>query len=57
VSQVRSVGFWSYTRRDDELEGGRILRLVSKIQNEYELCDPEYTVLPPFEDWELDLAM
>ncbi|GAA4953407.1 TIR domain-containing protein [Actinoplanes utahensis] len=41
MSQVRSVGFWSYTRRDDDLEGGRILRLAGKIQNEYELITGE----------------
>jgi hypothetical protein len=41
VSQARSVGFWSYTRRDDDLENGRILRLASRIQSEYELITGE----------------
>jgi hypothetical protein len=41
VSRIRSVGFWSYTRRDDDLEGGRILRLATKIQSEYELITGE----------------
>ncbi|WP_416902032.1 TIR domain-containing protein [Micromonospora echinospora] len=41
MSQIGSVGFWSYTRRDDHLEGGRILRLAGKIQSEYELITGE----------------
>ncbi|MFD0544340.1 toll/interleukin-1 receptor domain-containing protein [Streptomyces mexicanus] len=31
------VGFWSYTRRDDEIEQGKIKRLVDLISNEFEI--------------------
>ncbi|MDD9376938.1 toll/interleukin-1 receptor domain-containing protein [Streptomyces sp. ZAF1911] len=31
------AGFWSYTHRDDEIEGGRIRRLALKIANEFEV--------------------
>lgn len=41
MNSTRSVGFWSYTRRDDDLEDGRILRLATKIQSEYELITGE----------------
>jgi TIR domain len=31
------VGFWSYTRRDDEIERGKIKRLVRLISDEFEI--------------------
>ncbi|WP_160159599.1 toll/interleukin-1 receptor domain-containing protein [Streptomyces sp. 3213.3] len=31
-----AAGFWSYTHRDDEIEGGRIRRLAQNIANEFE---------------------
>ncbi|MER5387357.1 toll/interleukin-1 receptor domain-containing protein [Streptomyces sp. NPDC002688] len=31
------VGFWSYTRRDDEIERGKIKRLVDLISDEFEI--------------------
>jgi hypothetical protein len=37
MSTNDSVGFWSYTHRDNALEGGRITRLATAIQNEFEL--------------------
>ncbi|WP_149030417.1 hypothetical protein [Kitasatospora sp. MBT66] len=30
-------GFWSYTHRDNDLDGGRILRLAEAIRNEFEI--------------------
>lgn len=35
------ICFWSYTHRDDDLEGGRIRRLANSISNEYELMTGE----------------
>jgi len=32
-----AAGFWSYTRKDDELEGGRIRRLAEKLRAEFAL--------------------
>jgi hypothetical protein len=32
-----AAGFWSYTRQDDELDGGRILRLAHKLRAEFAL--------------------
>ncbi|MDQ7794519.1 MAG: toll/interleukin-1 receptor domain-containing protein [bacterium] len=32
-----SRGFWSYVRRDDEIEGGRISALAALVQDQYEL--------------------
>ncbi len=34
---VSAAGFWSYTRTDDEQDGGRILRLADRIQAEFSL--------------------
>jgi methyl-accepting chemotaxis protein len=31
------AGFWSYTHRDNEADGGRLLRLAQHVQAEYEL--------------------
>ena len=36
-SSNEPVGFWSYTHRDDEIEGGKIRRLVELIANAFEL--------------------
>lgn len=35
------AGFWSYTHRDDELDGGRVRRLADRIRDEYELITGE----------------
>ncbi|MEV0943263.1 TIR domain-containing protein [Micromonospora wenchangensis] len=35
------ICFWSYTHRDDSLEGGRIRRLAASISNEYEILTGE----------------
>ncbi|ANW19538.1 toll/interleukin-1 receptor domain-containing protein [Streptomyces clavuligerus] len=35
------VGFWSYSHRDDELDGGRIRRLAESIAGEFELITGE----------------
>jgi hypothetical protein len=40
-----SIGFWSYTHRDNELEGGRIRRLAAAIQNEYELLTGDSIII------------
>jgi hypothetical protein len=32
-----AAGFWSYTRQDDELDGGRILRLANRLRSEFAL--------------------
>ncbi|MFB7776578.1 toll/interleukin-1 receptor domain-containing protein [Streptomyces bauhiniae] len=37
MHQDEPVGFWSYTRRDDEIERGRIKRLVDLIADEFEI--------------------
>lgn len=37
MSKDAPVGFWSYTRRDDELDRGRIRRLVDLISGEFEI--------------------
>ncbi len=34
-------GFWSYTHRDNDLDGGRIIRLAEAIGNEFELITGE----------------
>lgn len=44
-SATPPAGFWSYTHRDDELEGGRIRRLAEKLQGEYELLTGETLTL------------
>ncbi|MFD3926889.1 TIR domain-containing protein [Streptomyces sp. NPDC058614] len=35
------VGFWCYSRRDDELDGGRIRRLSESIADEFEIITGE----------------
>jgi TIR domain-containing protein len=37
MTSEEPVSFWSYTHRDNALEGGRIRRLADAIANEYEL--------------------
>ncbi|GLF95973.1 toll/interleukin-1 receptor domain-containing protein [Streptomyces yaizuensis] len=37
MNQDEPVGFWSYTRRDDQIERGRIKRLVDLIADEFEI--------------------
>jgi hypothetical protein len=37
----QAVGFWSYTHRDNELNGGRIRRLAQLIADEYEALTAE----------------
>lgn len=37
----QAAGFWSYTHKDDEQDGGRILRLASLIRDEYALLTGE----------------
>ncbi|MFG2284966.1 toll/interleukin-1 receptor domain-containing protein [Streptomyces sp. NPDC048595] len=37
MHQDEPVGFWSYTRRDDEIERGKIKRLVDLISDEFEI--------------------
>ncbi|MEU5981021.1 toll/interleukin-1 receptor domain-containing protein [Streptomyces sp. NPDC047434] len=36
-----AAGFWSYTHRDNDIEGGRIQRLALKIANEFEVITAE----------------
>ena len=37
MSLTNTVGFWSYTHRDNDLDGGRIIRLAERLRDEYEL--------------------
>ncbi len=41
----RAVGFWSYTHRDDEINGGRIRELAKHISNEFELITGEKLII------------
>lgn len=36
-----SQGFWSYVHRDDEADGGRIVRLAKDVVDQYEMLTGE----------------
>ncbi|WP_062443624.1 toll/interleukin-1 receptor domain-containing protein [Herbidospora daliensis] len=37
MNATNAAGFWSYTHRDDQAEGGRLLRLAESVREEYAL--------------------
>ncbi|MFJ5799583.1 molecular chaperone Tir [Streptomyces decoyicus] len=37
MTDAQPIGFWSYTHRDDHLDGGRIVRLSEQIANAFEI--------------------
>ncbi|MCI3222508.1 toll/interleukin-1 receptor domain-containing protein [Streptomyces sp. NP-1717] len=41
MTNEQPAGFWSYTRRDDQLDGGRITRLSERIANAFEIITGE----------------
>ncbi|MGV9312748.1 toll/interleukin-1 receptor domain-containing protein [Streptomyces sp. NPDC003691] len=41
MTKAQPAGFWSYTRRDDELDSGRIVRLSERIASEFEIITGE----------------
>ncbi|MFD7900398.1 TIR domain-containing protein [Streptomyces sp. NPDC059743] len=41
MANAQPVGFWSYTHRDDQLDGGRIVRLSERIANAFEIITSE----------------
>lgn len=41
MTNTQPVGFWSYTHRDDRLDGGRIARLSEQIANAFEIITGE----------------
>ncbi|WP_328692758.1 toll/interleukin-1 receptor domain-containing protein [Streptomyces phaeochromogenes] len=41
MANVESAGFWSYTHRDDQLDGGRIVRLSERIASAFEIITGE----------------
>ncbi|MEU7277548.1 TIR domain-containing protein [Streptomyces sp. NPDC045431] len=41
MTNAQPVGFWSYTHRDDHLDGGRIVRLSERIANAFEIITGE----------------
>ncbi|MFI7578695.1 hypothetical protein [Micromonospora sp. NPDC049497] len=41
MTSAGPICFWSYTHRDNDLEGGRIRRLAESISNEYEILTGE----------------
>ncbi|PSM44054.1 molecular chaperone Tir [Streptomyces dioscori] len=41
VTGGEPIGFWCYSRRDDELDGGRITRLAQSIAYEFEIITGE----------------
>jgi TIR domain-containing protein len=45
VPDSEPICFWSYTHRDDDLEGGRIRRLAQAIANGYEILTGERLAL------------
>ncbi|MEU1594519.1 toll/interleukin-1 receptor domain-containing protein [Streptomyces sp. NPDC005708] len=41
MTNEQPAGFWSYTHRDDQLDGGRITRLSERIANAFEIITGE----------------
>ncbi|MCH5676905.1 TIR domain-containing protein [Streptomyces gilvus] len=41
MTNEQPAGFWSYTHRDDELDGGRIVRLSERIASAFEMITGE----------------
>ncbi len=37
MTNVQPVGFWSYTHRDNDLDGGRVVRLSERIASAFEI--------------------
>ncbi|MEU5755234.1 toll/interleukin-1 receptor domain-containing protein [Streptomyces sp. NPDC047829] len=41
MANAQPAGFWSYTHRDDQLDGGRIVRLSERIASAFEIITGE----------------
>ncbi|MCX5014250.1 toll/interleukin-1 receptor domain-containing protein [Streptomyces sp. NBC_00555] len=41
MAKAQPAGFWSYTHRDDQLDGGRIIRLSERIAHAFEIITGE----------------